>query len=314
MKKKSKTERKKQQGNLPIIIAAFILSIVIWFSISLSDQFYVTISLPLKIVNIPTGNSIGNKIPETINIRIKSHGWRILAIRNISNPVFTASVSSDAGALGINLKSALSENTWLTSDVQVLDIYPESIPLSIERTYTQMKKIVSNMTFSFNDGYGLARPPVFTPDSILVFGTKKNLDRLEFVSTAKKHFEHLDKEFTTNIQLERIPGIVFQTNSVECFFDIQKIVDREIENIPVEVRDVPPDRKVVLTPGQITIGIHGGIELLGRIRNEDFKAYISYEDILSDTLGFLEPNVIFPSHIEKIYLKPKFVKPIIKKY
>jgi hypothetical protein len=314
MKNDLKTDGKKQKKNLPFIITALLLAIIIWFSISLSEQFYVTISIPLKIINIPDGYSIGNNVPETVQLRIKSRGWKILELQHISDPIFYASAVNDPGTSKINLKNSLAENGWLNSDIQVLEISPEVVPLNIDRTFSKILHIKSNINITFKNGYGLARPPVFTPDSLMVYGTKKSLEKMNFVLTAAANFEKTDAEFSTTIPLARIPGIDYEINTVECFFDVQKIVEREIENIPIEINNVPPDRKVVISPGQVNIGIHGGIDLLAKLQNVDFKVSIDYKDILNDTLGVLAPNVILPPYVEKIYLKPEFVKPIIKKY
>ena len=309
-----KKERKPVEGKLPVIITALLFAIVIWFSISLSDQFYTTIELPLKIINIPEGNSISSNIPDKISLKIKAQGWRVIAIRNLSDPVFIASIPNETGTVSINLKRALSENNWLTSEIQVLDIFPEIISVNIDRTVAQIKKIEPDISLSFKDGYGLARPLVMNPESTSVFGTKRTLDKMKTLKTVTKNFNHVEKGFSEKIQLKNIPGVLFEQSNVEILFDVLLIVEREIGGIIIDVRNIPPDRKVVLVPDRVTVGIQGGIEILGRLKTEDIHAFIEYKDILSDTLESLVPNFIFPSYVKMIYLKPDFVKPIIKKY
>lgn len=314
MKNDVKVDGKKQKGNLPIIVAATLLSIVLWVSISLSEQYFITIHIPLKIINLPDGYSVGSNVPETISIRIKSHGWNILELQQIANPVFYASASNEPGKSIINLKSSLAENGWLSSEIQVLEISPETIQLNLDKTVSKYIKIQSEAAISFKEGYGLARPPVLVPDSIKIFATRKSLEKIEFVETAAIQYASIDESFSTTLQLKKVPGVEYEANSVECYFDVQKIVDHDFENIPVTVINVPPDRKVVLSPGQVTIGVKGGINVLAKLNNDNFKAVIDYKDILNDTLGVLAPSIILPSYVEKNYIKPEFVKPIIKKY
>ena len=314
MKNDVKVDGKKQKGNLPIIVSATLLSIILWISISLSEQYFITIDIPLKVINLPDGYSIGSDVPNTVSIRIKSHGWNIVELQHISNPVFYASASNEPGKSKINLKNSLAENGWLSSDVQVLEISPEIIQLNLDKTITQYVHIQSEATISFKDGYGLARPPVLSPDSVKIFATRKSLEKIDFIKTVAKHFDKVDDEFSATLQLAKIPGVEYDANSVECYFDVQKVVDHDFENIPVTVINVPPDRKVVLSPGQITIGVKGGINILAKLNNDNFKAIIDYKDILNDTLGVLAPSIILPSYVEKNYIKPEFVKPIIKKY
>ncbi len=314
MKKDVKVDGKKQKGNLPIIVSATLLSIVLWVSISLSEQYYITINIPLKIINLPDGYSVGPNVPETISIRIKSRGWNILELQQIANPVFYASASNEPGKSKINLKSSLAENGWLSQDVQVLEISPETIQLNMDRTESKYVKIQSEAVIFFKEGYGLARPPVLAPDSVKIFATGKSLDKIDFVKTASAQFDNIEEPFSTKLQLAKISGVEYNVSSVECYFDVQKVVDHDFENIPVNVINVPPDRKVVLSPGQITIGVKGGINVLAKLSADNFKAVIDFKDILNDTLGVLAPSIILPSYVEKNYIKPEFVKPIIKKY
>ncbi len=314
MKNDVKVDGKKQKGNLPIIVSAALLSIVLWVSISLSEQYFITINIPLKIINLPDGYSVGNNVPQTVSIRIKSRGWSILELQQIANPVFYASASNEPGKSKINLKSSLAENGWLSSEITVLEISPEIIQLNLDRTISTYVKVQSEAVISFKEGYGLARPPVLAPDSIKIFATKKTLERIDFIKTTAIKFDKIDESFSTKLQLTKIPGVEYDASSVECYFDVQKIVDHDFENIPVTVINVPPDRKVVLSPGQITLGVKGGINVLAKLNNDNFKAVIDYKDILNDTLGVLAPSIILPSNVEKNYIKPEFVKPIIKKY
>jgi YbbR domain-containing protein len=314
MKNDVKVDGKKQKGNLPIIVSAALLSVVLWVSISLSEQYFITINIPLKIINLPDGYSVGSNVPETISLRIKSRGWNILELQQISNPIFYASASNEPGKSKINLKSSLAENGWLSSEIQVLEISPEAIQLNLDKTVSKFVKVKSEALISFKDGYGLARPPVLVPDSIKIFATKTSIDGIDFVKTTVKLFDNTDEAFSTTLQLTKIPGVEYDASSVECYFDVQKIVDHDFENIPVTVINVPPDRKVVLSPGQITIGVKGGINVLAKLNDDNFKAVIDYKDILNDTLGVLAPSIILPSYVEKNYIKPEFVKPIIKKY
>jgi len=314
MKNDVKADGKKQKGNLPIIISAILLAIILWVSISLSEQYFITISIPLKIINLPDGYSMGGNVPANISLRIKSRGWKILELQHISDPIFYASASNEPGQAKINLKNSLAENGWLSSDVQILEISPEVIPLNLDKTFSQYIPVQADVVLKFKDGFGLARAPMITPDTIKVFATKKSLEKLQFVKTIAKQFDNLDASFSVTLPLTKITGAEYDASSAECYFDVQKIVDHDFENIPVVVTNVPPDRKIVLAPGQINIGVKGGIDILAKLTSDNFKAIIDYKDVLNDTLGVLAPSIILPPDVEKNYIKPEFVKPIIKKY
>ena len=56
----------KMKKNLHIIIIAFLFSVILWVSISLSNDYYATFEIPLKLVNFPSGFATGTPLPEKV--------------------------------------------------------------------------------------------------------------------------------------------------------------------------------------------------------------------------------------------------------
>jgi hypothetical protein len=114
--------------------------------------------------------------------------------------------------------------------------------------------------------------------------------------------------------LKELPGMSFDVSNVMVTLDIQKIVDKNFDNLPVAVLDIPADREVVLLPNRITVGLRGGINILGKLNEEDIRVFVYYRDVVLDTLGNVNPQVEIPQNTNLLYTSPERLRYIIKKF
>ncbi len=79
-------------------------------------------------------------------------------------------MGGDSGRHDINLYKHLESNRWLLSDVEIMNIYPDSIKFFVERIISKKLPVISGLNLEFKPGYGLASDIVLKPDSIVVTG------------------------------------------------------------------------------------------------------------------------------------------------
>ncbi|GAB4295310.1 MAG: hypothetical protein Kow0098_17580 [Ignavibacteriaceae bacterium] len=300
--------------NLHIIIISVLFSVVLWGSISLSDDYYATVELPLRLINFPEGFTTGSDIPETISIKVKGRGWKLVSMSLGSESDFRVSVNSDTGWKTASLPNYLSDNNWLSSDMQVIDIIPDSIAFYIEPVINRTLPVSPELDLKFRSGYGLATPVKIIPDSVEVYGPKSKLQKLTSVSTESITLPDLDRYTQQYVNLQGTRGMVYENNQVSVILDVQRIVDKQFDDIKIEVSGVPPDKEVILLPNRISIGLQGGIEILGKLKNSDFIANLQFNAIVMDTIGSVKPSVDVPDNTRLLYIKPERLRYVIKEF
>jgi YbbR domain-containing protein len=300
--------------NLHIIIISFLFSVILWISISLSNDYYSTFKVPLKLVDFKQGLTSGSKIPRSLQIKVKGKGWKLIAEKIGAEPAFTVTANGDTGKRFINLNNYLSENQWLSSDLEVIDITPDTLALSIEKITSKKFKIVPDINLSFRPGYGMASPITIVPDSVIAYGALSELKKMNFIQTEKINISDLNDKIAISVDLKSIQGITYSDKNTFVTIDVQRIVDRNIDDVPVNVTDVPKDREVILLPNKITIAVKGGIDILGRLTGDQFRAYVNYRDVVFDTLGGIVPKVEPPDNVSIKYIKPEQLRYVIKKF
>ena len=300
--------------NIHIVIISLLFSIILWVSISLSNDYYITVHFPVKIVNFHEGYTSGTKLPNKISAKIKGTGWKLLSLSLGSESEYLVSAGGDTGRKYINLYNSLSENQWLATDMQVIDLSPDTLSIRIEKIGRKKVKIDPDLSLNFKSGYGLADNIQISPESTYVSGPISHLKDLTSVPTEKKMLSDLDSKIVDHVSLKDIRGMSYDQNLVTINLDVQKIVDKNFDDIPVSVLDLPSDREVVLLPNRISVGVRGGVNILGKLNEDQFKAYVYYRDVVLDTVGSVVPQVEFPQNTSMMYVKPERLRYIIKKY
>ncbi len=304
----------KTPQNLSVIIISVIFSIIIWGSISLSSDYFAVIEVPLKLVNIPKGLTSGSVMPDKILIKVKSKGWKLISMNVASPAEFVVPQSVDSGLKFINLNNYLSENNWLSEDMQVMDIIPDTISFYIESIGTKKLPIEANLNLNFKTGYGLASEIKFIPDSVMVTGPKSILKKMKSIITERSTYNNLSEKIVERIEVKKLRGFSYSADNLLMSLDVQAIIDKSFEEIPVKVLNVPPDREVVLIPNLITVSVLGGIEVLGKLSEYDFSASIEYGEVVVDSTGTVAPEIDFPDNTQLIYIKPERLRYVITKF
>jgi len=300
--------------NIHIVIISLFFSFILWGSISLSKDYYITVDVPLKVINFHNGYSSGTKLPDKISAKIRGNGWKLIAVNLGAESEYIISAGNDTGRKYINLYNYLSENQWLSYDMEVIDLIPDTLSLYIEKVSEKKVKIEPRLDLEFKPGYGLANEVKLSPDSAYVTGPLSYLKNINSIPTNEIKLSELDARTVEQTGLKELPGMTYNVNSVTLTLDVQKIVDKNYDNFPVSVIDIPGDREVVLLPNRISVGVRGGINILGKLSEDDIKTYVYYRDVVLDTLGSVTPHVEIPSNTTLIYTKPERLRYIIKKY
>lgn len=299
---------------IPLIIISAVFSIVLWGSITLSGEYYSDVNVPIKISGYSDEFTIATNLPETITIKLRGQGWKLFSVNIGKDVVYDISVKNDTGRMQINLMDYLTDNRWMLSELSIIDILPHSISLSIERKIRKRIAVIPDMVLDFKEGYGLANPVVIEPDSITIEGPQSLIDSLSELTTNKIKLSSLDKKTTKTIDFIKLPGSSYKSRYVTVKLDIQRIVDNQFDDIPVQVLNVPPDRDVILLPNKISCNIRGGIEILGKLSLENFSAIVHYRDVVLDTIGTVTPNVTVPDNTLLQFVKPERLRYVIKKF
>ncbi|MBU2492628.1 MAG: hypothetical protein KJ571_08395 [Bacteroidetes bacterium] len=298
---------------ISIVFISF-FSVVLWVFVSFSGEYFTSIKFPIKVSGIPENQSIANQSINEVTLNLKGQGWQLAQLTFGRNPDFYVKANSKTGKQSLSLRNEIDANTWLSTSLQVIEIEPEKIEFTVEAVKSKTVQIESLADITFKTNFGLVSGINLSPDSVEITGPESIVSKINKVYTEKKKFENTDRAINESINLQKINFIEMSFEKTNIQFDVQKIVDKTFENILVGIRYVPASRELLLFPAKINVVLRGGINILGKLSNDDVKAYINYNQALYDSLGAIEPYVESPEYTTVIDKKPRKLEYIIKQF
>ena len=302
------------KNKISIIIFSVIFSVLIWGSLTLSEQYFTYEEFNIKVINQPGGYTCSIINPTKVLVKLKGQGWQLLSLTVGNKTDYFVSADKDSGNIKLNPINEISENTWIGSRFNVVEITPKIVSFYVEKIKFKKLKVEPDTNLTFSDGYGLASKIKIYPDSIVVAGPQTILEKKSSIKTDLVSLSSLDSKMKIIADIEDIQGIQTEINKVELTFDIQRIVEKSFKDIKVEITDIPDDRDIVLIPNTIECSLRGGIKILGKINPEQIRASVKYSDIVYDTLGSIQPIVDILENTQLVFIKPSRLNYVIKKF
>lgn len=297
-----------------IFLASSLFSLVLWGSISLSDVYYSNIDVKLTLTDFPKGYTTGSSIPDKIRLRVKGQGWKLISFNVGPETEFRISSGNSIGSHKLSLYNFIESNRWIFSGLEIIKIFPDSIKFYVEKIISKKLPVIPNLDLEFKPGYGLATDISLKPESIIVFGPTSYLKPMRNLMTEIIHLGPLDSKTETEVEMPAIRGFSFNVGKVDIGLDVQRIVDRQFDNLTVDVANIPRGKEVILLPNKISFNVRGGIEILGRLNIDQFHAYVKYNSVVQDTIGSITPVLEMPENVTLQYLKPDRLRYIIRSF
>ncbi|HOI29691.1 MAG TPA: CdaR family protein [Melioribacteraceae bacterium] len=291
-----------------------IFSIIMWGSISLSGEFVATFKVPVTLIDLPRNYTKGSISDKEIYLRIRSKGWELAKLSLAGDEEFLVSAKRRSGKHKVNLRDEMENNAWLTSNYRVIEIAPNNIEFEVDRIITKKVKVRQNTLVEFKEGFGIASKIKITPEEIEISGSANQLKDVDTVFTEYLELKDLSEPVNSTLNLVPVEDAIFSHTSCTIEFDVQKIVDKSFDEIPVEIRNVPQSKELILFPGKISVVLKGGINKLGRLTRDSIQAYVDFWTVLRNEEEGVEPEIKIPENTTLIDIIPKKLEYIIKQY
>ncbi|MFN4111491.1 MAG: YbbR-like domain-containing protein [Ignavibacteria bacterium] len=299
---------------LPIFGIFIFIAFVFWGSITLSEEYTINLSVPIKIF-LPTQKfAIEGDVPEKMNIRIRAIGWEIIKLKYFQRPVFELIINEPIENFTFNMNSISNDQLGLSPYAKIISIRPDVIRLNFNMSVEKKIKIYPRLIFTLKEGYDIVSPIKIEPETILIKGSKKVVSKIDSLPTETIQLSELS-EFTT-IDTKLIDTlsnlITYDKIRVKVSFDVQQIADRDFEKIPITLINAPPNKDIVLFPSFVDVKLRGGISILGALHNDSLKAFVDLKKISSEEEEII-PEFQIPFGVKVVDYFPKHFKLIFRK-
>jgi len=298
-----------------VIIASLILSILVWLSVSMNNQYSIGIRVPFRVSNLPDGIALANPIPSSILVRVRGTGWQ-LASAYLST---TSSVNFDLSTFDrrrILLTSReLGYSLDLGSSAEVLGFTPDTVMITLDGVINKQVPVTPKLIVEPREGFTIVGEPELSPDSVQISGAKKLVETINSWPTQTKKYKKVMNGIDVTLPLsDTLKGIVaLNTTTVNVKIDIEQIADNTYSNIPVTILNNLDSASVLLLPPTVNVTVRGGINTMTDMTPDSFRVTVDYNELLHSSSSYTRPNVVTPLDLQIISIQPDSVEFVIRK-
>jgi YbbR domain-containing protein len=267
-----------EKNSIGVKLVIVFLAILFWLTVKMNQTYDYAISVPLKIINNNPNTWLKNPPPSEVLVEFRGTGMDLVRLRffNIS---YTLDISGELEGLKFNLVEhreyvRLPDN--LSVNVKSI-ISPIEIDLEIDQRLERKIPVRVLAEVTTEPGFILLRTKS-TPDSVTIVGPASSIDTLTYIYTEKSKYEEVDLPFYARFKIQKYPHFFaeYQPEYVNVFFDVQRLAEVELKNVPIKVLNAPDFYDVVLLPSKVRVIAKGGEKELAFLKEDTIAVVFDF--------------------------------------
>lgn len=304
-----------KEKKLTIVFFSLIFASLVWLSVDMGNTFQTTIELPIRVEQLQKDKAIATPLPNTVSLKIQGNGWQLLNTLLSPNLRYTIDFRMLSKRDTVFTYNDLTEHINLPKEIHIFETSPETVFVQIDDRITKKVRVEPVVSIHYRDGFDIVGTMRANPDSIVLTGARTLLNRISSWKTDMVLIKDVNAPVSASIPLrDSLRLEVERSHSlVQLTFDVQPVAEKTVENIPVEVNQVPENRSVVLIPPTLSIIIRSGVNAVAPLNEKDFYAFVDYKSILLDTSGYVQPVILGPDNIKIVQQNPAKIQYVVRK-
>ena len=168
-----------KRRRIHIVFTTLLIGIFLWLSVTLREQFNVTVNAPLSIEDVPEGMAIRTAVPRHIQLKLRGEGWRLAGL--LAGPDIHVNVP-------VHFAPAGKPDHHHQPDPRAHHAFPghpgpprrSRTPCRSGSTACPSKRVpvVPDISLTFREGYGQVGTAQLMPDSVTMIGAETVLRQI----------------------------------------------------------------------------------------------------------------------------------------
>ena len=301
-------------------IVFLITAVVIWFLITLSKVYTISISFPVKYSDLSQDKILQNEPLKEIDILVKSTGFNILSTRFLNQTI-------ELNAGNLNKKSTFNYylliknqknkiQRQLRSGMEIQEISLDTIYLELGSLISKKVPLIPNLAIDYHVGYDLLDTEVIKPDSIVISGPEAYVDQIDEINLELLKLDDVKSDFSQKVKILR-PENSNNLKVASEFATISGRVEKFTEGvfeIPYKVLNLPEGVDVTSLHKTVKVYFVVGLSDFNKIDKNFFQVVCDYTLSKENNLDYLVPKVIVkPAFIKSFKVVPNKIDFLIQK-
>ena len=284
-----------------IILFSLRLAFFIWIVHYLSLDYTVHFDYRLRVETEMSGHASRSETQQPLIIRGRAKGFYIIKQRlgigswltlevpeRLLHPNTSAGNEDSFQLLGSELRNLLSEA--LTPDVEVEYVVTEEMDFIIPRVRHKKVPVIPRTDITFKEQYAAISPIRLQPDSVVLYGKERYLNRVDSVFTKPITARQLSGNLRRMVDLMDIWGITYAEDKVYATLEVDRYVEHTLE-FPVDLLNVPADRRMICIPNQVRLKVRQFYPITEVDLASHFQVVVDYNEVMKTLEMQVVPTV-----------------------
>jgi len=296
--------------NLAIKIGALLIALFLWFHAVTEKEYEVRRVVPIEVTAVPHELVLAKPIPSEAVIRLRGRGKQLIIPHFSHVRLLIEATWAKKGTIQIALSPEHVDVAHGTGTLEAEIISPQKLDLEFDALLSKKVPVRSRIEIGPAVGFIQVGPIVFKPDSVLVEGPDKYVRSIDSVTTDSANYSGSKKAITDLVSLMSPEGfnVFYIPHQIDAIIDIQRLVQRTIDEVPVTLTNIPEGIAAHLEPSAISITISGGESYLSSLSAEDFSVSADYRKAHQRTDNLINARINLPPEVELTGARPQMFK------
>ena len=257
-----------------------LLAMFMWLSHALNTTRENTFHVPLSYEGIGDSICFDTPLPDHINVRLRDQGSRLRAYTDpLSKPItldLHSQLQQADGEIHISadvIRPRLSDLLQGTTKLQ--EVTPEDVEVHFHVNSKKNVPIVFGGMVETAKQYELCGDLTIDPSTIFIYGKEALINSIDTVFTAPVSLTNVKDTVVAAIELNPIEGVQFENTTVTLTAIAERYTEKVL-TLPLEVRDLPKNKKLRLFPTTTELRIKVAMRNFTAVNEHSIHPYVVF--------------------------------------
>ena len=305
--------------NLRLFLVSLLIACFVWVMHTFSLSYTASMPCSVRVTTSLQGYAPSATANQTMLLRGKATGFYLLKMRGTGRKPVNLDITvegrhfkpvpreADTFSLPASeLRERLGDAMGDRFEIDFIDV--EQLTFTFTPQSFVKVPVVASLDLDFRPQYMQVGEVKLNPDSVLVYGPVKDLQRITQVRTQRISYPSVDKNLQGFVGLDPIPGLRLEVDKVSYDVDVDRYVEASV-TLPVTVKGAPAGRSLMVLPSQVELVYRASFRPQGgRITADDLALVVDYADYAGAGSTKVIPRLVTNREIYAWRLKPEMVE------
>lgn len=292
-----------------IKLMLFGLAVLLWFFVVFNDKYETTVRIPLVPVEVKPKKIIVSELPSEVEVRVSGKGMDLIVMKYIKKAHLELDLHTINYFFDYPIRPHFAKIPQGLSVEPIEIVDPDTVKVRLEDLVTSRIPIVPQVEVNPSPGYVMVGQVTTLPDSATLSGPRSIIRTISQITTKELTISSVEKSGNRPLDLILPDQNYFRVlpPRVQVLYDIDKLADRKIDQIPIRTVNVPRGRNALIEPSKLSVVVRGPSGKLAELKVDDIDAFVNLRRWNSRKKNY-EPEFRLPGGLELIKSIPSEVR------